>query len=428
MSIWPPTTTNAERRDNPALARAARAVLLALLLLAPLAFGAVEPWAWGAIGVAAALALLLWSAACLAQKSVTLAWSPVDIPVLLFWLFVVLQRFGGLSLDNANSSEALLKLSIALVVFFLMRQLYSGASRDTWNTLGTLLLAYTSLLAVGAILQFFAAPGSIYGALISPSGSFGPYVDRDHFAGLFEMLLPLAACYFIATWRHSRLALLWGFGLVVAVAALLFTGSRGGLLALLGETLLLMVLISVETRGPRRAMLVSAVSVLLLAAVAFLLFFAPPELTAKLGSVMHFTDTVVMGERPKVARDSLRMFAAHPVTGSGLGTFEVVYPQFQSFASDKSWPYAHNDYAQLLAETGVIGGALALAALLLFLLCTLRARDPRESAISSWMQVGATVGCCGLLIHSFFDFNLHIPANAAWFAACAGLATLPRQK
>jgi hypothetical protein len=38
------------------------------------------------------------------------------------------------------------------------------------------------------------------------------------------------------------------------------------------------------------------------------------------------------------------------------------------------------------------------------------------------LRLGATLGCIGLLVHSFSDFNLRIPANAAWFAFCAGLA------
>jgi len=38
------------------------------------------------------------------------------------------------------------------------------------------------------------------------------------------------------------------------------------------------------------------------------------------------------------------------------------------------------------------------------------------------LRLGAALGCIGLLVHSLVDFNLHIPANAAWFAFCAGLA------
>jgi O-antigen ligase len=121
----------------------------------------------------------------------------------------------------------------------------------------------------------------------------------------------------------------------------------------------------------------------------------------------------------------LRIFRDHLATGTGLGTFEAVYPQYQSFVTDKTWTEAHNDYAQMLVETGLIGGLLALLSLLIFLhdafWVGLRSG---LSGTPGWIQLGAALGCCGLLVHSFVDFNLHIPANAAWFSACAALGTL----
>jgi hypothetical protein len=45
-----------------------------------------------------------------------------------------------------------------------------------------------------------------------------------------------------------------------------------------------------------------------------------------------------------------------------------------------------------------------------------------------WVQVGAAIAACGIFVHSISDFNLHIPANAAWFAAAAALATLSPER
>jgi O-antigen ligase len=97
-------------------------------------------------------------------------------------------------------------------------------------------------------------------------------------------------------------------------------------------------------------------------------------------------------------------------------------PFYQSFPSDLLLDYAHNDYAQLLAETGVVGAVLALVSLLFFFRgfqMELRSGLPKQR---SWVRIGAFIGCTGLLTHSWVDFNLHIPANAAWFAFLAGLA------
>jgi O-antigen ligase len=107
-----------------------------------------------------------------------------------------------------------------------------------------------------------------------------------------------------------------------------------------------------------------------------------------------------------------------------LGSFEVAYPRYQSLPSDPVWDHAHNDFAEALAETGVAGGFSILTALAIFFCLAFRNVSERLKSQAGWIQLGAAVGCCGLLVHSFVDFNLHIPANAAWFAVSAGVAHL----
>jgi O-antigen ligase len=85
--------------------------------------------------------------------------------------------------------------------------------------------------------------------------------------------------------------------------------------------------------------------------------------------------------------------------------------------------HAHNDYVEAVAETGLVGAALILSALALFLRLAFRRWGRPLQSQNDWFRLGAALGCCGLLVHSFLDFNLHIPANAAWFAVLAGLAT-----
>jgi len=67
--------------------------------------------------------------------------------------------------------------------------------------------------------------------------------------------------------------------------------------------------------------------------------------------------------------------------------------------------------------------AAVLTALALFFRTAFAGLARRVGTEDGWIRLGAAIGCCGLLVHSFFDFNLHIPANAAWFAVLAGLAT-----
>jgi O-antigen ligase len=124
--------------------------------------------------------------------------------------------------------------------------------------------------------------------------------------------------------------------------------------------------------------------------------------------------------------DSLRMWRDHPVLGVGLGDFATAYPRYQTFPSELWIDHAHNDYAEAVAETGLVGALLILLALVFFLRLAFRDWGQPFRSQASWVRLGAAIGCCGLLVHSFLDFNLHIPANAAWFAVLAGIATTER--
>src|SRR5208337_2985816 len=75
---------------------------------------------------------------------------------------------------------------------------------------------------------------------------------------------------------------------------------------------------------------------------------------------------VKMGDRPWVAKDTLRMARSHPVLGMGVGTFETGFPAYMSHVSNLRWTHAHDDFAEALAESGLVGGALLLWGLVLF--------------------------------------------------------------
>jgi len=124
-----------------------------------------------------------------------------------------------------------------------------------------------------------------------------------------------------------------------------------------------------------------------------------------------------------MARDALYMWLEHPWLGVGIGDFETAYPRYHSFPTDMWVDHAQNDYVEAAAETGLVGALLILAAVALFLYLAFRNVIHLVGSNAGWVRLGAAIGCCGLLVHSFGDFNLHIPANAAWFAVLAGIAT-----
>jgi O-antigen ligase len=117
------------------------------------------------------------------------------------------------------------------------------------------------------------------------------------------------------------------------------------------------------------------------------------------------------------------MFTHRPVAGWGLGTFPTVYPSYRTFYTNLFVNEAHNDYAQLLVETGLLGFAL----MLWFLVCLYRHGLPTsrrwEFKWDGALSLAALLGCSGILFHSLVDFNMQIPANAAVFYVLCALAT-----
>jgi len=117
-----------------------------------------------------------------------------------------------------------------------------------------------------------------------------------------------------------------------------------------------------------------------------------------------------------MSADALQIFRDHPLTGIGAGAYRVASPKYQSWFTELVVDHVHNDYAELLAETGATGVLLLVIAVGIFFLQTFRNLRHRLVGEGNWMCISSSIACCGIVIHSFTDFNLHIPANAAWFS------------
>jgi O-antigen ligase len=239
-----------------------------------------------------------------------------------------------------------------------------------------------------------------------------------------EMLIPLSVASALPALRRQSAAVV-GCIILIPIASLLLSASRGGFIALLVEVLLAAVL--VFWFGPRHARQATALAggVALVAAALLFFWMAPRHIAERLATMADSTHRpeVELRERWVAARDSLGIVRDHPWLGAGLGSFETAFPRYHSFPTDFLWDHAHNDYAEALAETGLTGGAAILSALGLFFWLAFRNLRERLRHPAGWMQFAAAIGCCGLLVHSFADFNLHMPANAAWFVVCAAIAT-----
>jgi O-antigen ligase len=168
----------------------------------------------------------------------------------------------------------------------------------------------------------------------------------------------------------------------------------------------------------------------LAAMIGVLVWIGGNELTRRLASIQSETQQELTGGvRLTIDRDCLRMWRERPLFGWGLGTFPVVYPQFRSFYTNFFVNQAHNDYLQLLTETGLAGFAIAIWFLVLTFRHAWAKLDHWTESANGVLTVAALLGCVGILVHSFLDFNLQIPANAAMFyVLCAIAASSPLQE
>ncbi|HYY72552.1 MAG TPA: O-antigen ligase family protein [Candidatus Bathyarchaeia archaeon] len=425
--VAPRRESEAAVEPDPLAFSVARLLLVVALMGAPLAFGAVITEAWVALGLVASFSLFLWAAGSVWLGRLDLVWSPLYIPLALFFLLGLAQYWVRLPLDRFETRQALVLLGADLAFFFLAAQLFARADSRTWRLLGPTVLLFAGSLGLFAILQTASGTAQIYGMVDTPGNlHFGPYVNPNHYAGLMEMLLPVAVLYIVGRRRRSSVGALLLLAVIatVAVTALLLSGSRGGLLALFAETAIVVALLGWGARAAEKRRLSKAVAATILAATLLFSWVDSGRASKHLGLILHVgSPDWVDTSRKNLALDSLRMWRDHLVLGVGMGNFETAYPGYQSLPTDLWIDHSHNDYLEATAETGLVGAVLILSALALFFRLAFQDLRHRLRSEGGWIRLGAAIGCCGLLVHSFFDFNLHIPANAAWFATLAGLAT-----
>jgi O-antigen ligase len=281
-----------------------------------------------------------------------------------------------------------------------------------------------------AVLQGIAPNGKLYWIWPLEQGGaiYGPYVNHNHYAGLMEMLTPfplvLAATHFTKGSRKIAVA-----GIAALMAGSIFlSGSRGGMAAFVAQMVVLGVLLVRNREGSWKQPLMLGAFLALV--IVFLVWLGNNELTRRLVSIhSEAREEINGGVRLSIDRDCLRMLLKRPFLGWGLGTFPIVYPEFRSFYTTFFVNQAHNDYLQLLVETGLAGFSIAVWFLVLvFRQAAGKLKNWTETA-SGAMTMAALLGCVGILVHSLLDFNLQIPANAALFyVLCAIAASAPLQE
>jgi O-antigen ligase len=302
-----------------------------------------------------------------------------------------------------------------------------GAGRWRQRLLRLVVLTGLALTLVALLQAVSPEPRRLYGVW-QPRWDwavFGPYVNRNHFAGYVAMAAALALGEALEALARLRGA--WGrrrkgfllLGeeegqavvraaavVMVVVAGLVASRSRGGVCAFAFAAL------AMSFVGPgRRRLTALAVALLVGTGVVWI----------GLGGVIEaFEARGIRGSRLDLWRDMLPMARRFPLFGDGWNAFATAFPWYQTVWRTDWIGEAHNDYLQALLDGGVLGFALVLGLFFLVL------RGARRHASRSPVELGLFGAIAGFAFHELVDFNGQIPANAATFVALAALAVSPR--
>ena len=398
---------------------------MGLLLFGPLAFGAVEPWSIYVLEAGAAILFAVWTLQQVTAQEMQIAGNPLFFPMVCFAALVAVQLITGrTSYAYVTRSRGLLYCGYGLLCFLVVQCLRE--IRQV-KILAWLFSGYGFAVAMFALVQGLAPNGKLYWYRTPLSGGwiYGPYVNHNHYAGLMEMLVPIPLVISLFHYvTHSRRALAAGVAAVMATTIFL-SGSRGGMLALAVQ---MAVLVSLLIRRQKGLKIALALGFFLILVAGLLTWLGGGALTARLSSLRANAHPELSENlRLQVDRDGVKMFERKPVLGWGLGVFPTVYPKYRSFYTNVFVNQAHNDYLQLLIETGAVGFAI-----MLWLLVTAYYRAGKK--LENWTRdpngavaLAAMLGITGIGVHSLVDFNLQIPANAALFYVLCVVAAMEPQ-
>jgi O-antigen ligase len=400
-----------------------RVGICALVAFAVAGHGGVEDWARAVLEIGAGLLFLAWSLWLYFNREEQPVFSPLLPPLAALAIVVLGQLFFRGTASPYNTRVELLLLLADLMVLFLAVQAFR--TLEDWRDFVWFGMFFGFLVSLFAILQHLTSNGKLYWFREIRSGGlpFGPYVNRNHFAGFAELVLPLALVPLIlGRVRRERWPVV-GLFAVLPVGALFLSASRGGIVSF-GVELGVLALVMILRRTIGKQLLAGAA--ILLVALLLVSWLGLGQILQRLSTVQLLE--VTAGKRASMRADTWRIFLDHPFAGTGLGTLQIVYPPYETLYDGKIVNHAHNDYLEALAETGIAGGLCCAWFIGVLLAKSVKRLRQLNNSFAGALQLSGFIACTGFLVHSFVDFNLHIPANALLFFLMAHLATAEIQQ
>jgi O-antigen ligase len=262
----------------------------------------------------------------------------------------------------------------------------------------------------------------------------GLYICPNHLAGFLEVSALMGLS--IVCWSRQSfwVKLLAGYGAVICAIGIVLSGSRGGYLSTFAGVFAFGILSFLAIRRAHRQQLwISAIATVVVSAI---LFIGITAVFSRHYALQSRASRMFTGDiRTEIWKIGIEQFKVSPVQGTGAGTFQYYGRLFRPPHLQADPEYVHNDYLQLLAEYGLIGLATGLVFLVVHFWFGVKALNyfVTERPIARYrlqsdalaLNIGALSAATTYVVHSFLDFNLHIPANALLLAFVFGTLANP---
>ncbi|NBO64835.1 MAG: hypothetical protein EBU88_08335, partial [Acidobacteria bacterium] len=223
--------------------------------MTPLPYGAVEAWSTSLWELAVFGLLVLWGVDVLIRGQLRIGggWMVWPLVGLLFIGLLQLMPLlpvssvgrATITIDPFVTTQAVIRIAASIAFFLLASTFINTDQRRT--------VAVNTILVVCGLIALVGIGQSFIGKALWQRGTFGPFVNRNHFAGFMVMGVGLAGGLLIGRSVRRELLAVYGSALLLLGAGVLISASRGGALALAAEILFLaLVALPMALTGARQ--------------------------------------------------------------------------------------------------------------------------------------------------------------------------------
>ena len=314
--------------------------------------------------------------------------------------------------------------------------LWAGLTRRVAaHSILTVVIANGALLALIGILQKVTYAKQVLWLIKPVAPTFlATFFYENHGGAYFNLIAVMAVAVMVShhmrslrRFERSSPALVYAFALIVVAAVVFMSGSRAS--AILLATYLLTCAVTYGawrlriregTTHPAVACIIATGAAALIGAAAWFL-----NLDRTITQIKDLTKeqerSAAIHPRALARQATLDLFDAVPSTGWGAGSFRHIFPLTQRKYPEiyrginnttYSWAHAHNDYAQILAELGLVGTAFPALMLLWGF-----AKFCRIGGLTQPAYLLGFFGLCMPLAHAWFDFPFYSCAVLTTFCA-----------